>query len=268
MNSADTVTIKRKIHIMDKKSLLLKTAALIGTIVLFIVIAYAFVPEVLSGKIVNQSDISGWRGMAQETITHNAAHPHDRTAWTNSMFGGMPNVTMYDDFKGDWTAPVYDFILGGARPASYIFAALLGGFLLMLAFGVNWWIAIAGAIAVAFCSYNMQIIQVGHNTKMQAIAFMPWVLAAMVFTYRSAMKGTGKDTGTGKKGLMSWLPLTVLGAVLFAFALSFQIKANHPQITYYLAIIIFIYALVSLVALCIRKEDRSKLGRFFSASER
>lgn len=266
MNSANTVTIKRKIHIMDKKSLLLKTAALIGTIVLFIVIAYAFVPEVLSGKIVNQSDISGWRGMAQETITHNAAHPHDRTAWTNSMFGGMPNVTMYDDFKGDWTAPVYDFILGGARPASYIFAALLGGFLLMLAFGVNWWIAIAGAIAVAFCSYNMQIIQVGHNTKMQAIAFMPWVLAAMVFTYRSAMKGTGKDTGTGSKGLMSWLPLTVLGAVLFALALSFQIKANHPQITYYLAIIIFIYALVSLVALCIRKEDRSKLGRFFSAS--
>ena len=38
---------------------------------------------------------------------------------------------------------------------------------------------------MAFCSYNFQIIQVGHNTKMQAIAFMPWVLAALVYTYRA-----------------------------------------------------------------------------------
>ena len=242
---------------MERKTLIRKILAFAGIILLFIAVSYAFVPEVLSGKIVNQSDISGWRGMAQETIAHNAAHPDDKTAWTNSMFGGMPNVTMYDDFDGDWTKPLYDFLLAGARPASYLFVALLGGFLLMLSFGVNWWLAVAGAIAVAFCSYNMQIIQVGHNTKMQAIAFMPWVLAAMVFTYRSAMKGTRAS---------EWLPKTVLGATLFAFALNFQIKANHPQITYYLAIIIFIYAAVWLVWLCLSKENRKSIGRFFAAS--
>lgn len=237
---------------------------LIGAIALFLILAYGFVPEVLGGKIVNQSDFSGWRGMAQETIEHNAAHPDDPTYWTNSMFGGMPNVTMYDDFKGDWTKPVYEILMSGARPANFLFVSLLGSFLLMLAMGVNWLLAIAGAIAITFCSYNMQIIQVGHNTKMQAIAFMPWVLAALLFTYRSALEkyGKGKDGPSGS--WKSWLPASLLGAVLFALALSMQIKANHPQITYYLAIIIFIYAIVQLVHVCVR--EKRLIGRFFAVS--
>ena len=230
----------------------------IGAAVLFLVLAYGFVPEVLGGKIVNQSDFSGWKGMAQETMEHNAQHPDDPTYWTNSMFGGMPNVAMYDDFKGDWTKPVYKILMSGARPANFLFVSLVGAFLLMLSMGVNWLLAIGGAIAVTFCSYNLQIIQVGHNTKMQAIAFMPWVLAALVFTYRSALE-KHKD-GTWK----SWLPAALLGAVLFALALSMQIKANHPQITYYLAIIIFIYAIVMLVHTCMRQKKLA--GRFFIVS--
>lgn len=232
-----------------------KILVFLGTIVLFLILAYGFVPEVLGGKIVNQSDFSGWRGMAQETLSHNKANPDDPTYWTNSMFGGMPNVTMYDDFKGDWTRPVYEALLTGARPANYLFISLVGAFLLMLSFGVNGILAIGGAIAVTFCSYNLQIIQVGHNTKMQAIAFMPWVLAALVFTYRSALAASGKRKFISK---------AILGSVLFALALSLQIKANHPQITYYLAIIIFIYALVLLIHICIR--DRARAGRFFAVS--
>ena len=251
---------------MDRRSLAVRIGAFLGTVVLFIVISYAFVPEVLSGKIVNQSDISGWHGMAHEALEYNQAHPDDKTAWTNSMFGGMPTVTMYDDFDGDWTDVIYDFLLTGARPASYIFVALLGGFLLMLSLGISPFLAIAGAIAIAFCSYNMQIIQVGHNTKMQAIAFMPWVLAGMVYTYRQAMKGFREDGKDGTGSWKTWLPGSVLGATLFAFALSFQIKANHPQITYYLAIIIFIYAIVCLVRLLVSKSHRKGIPRFLAAS--
>ena len=64
-----------------------------GVILLFIVISYAFVPEVLGGKIVNQSDISGWTGMTNEVITYNEDHPEDPSFWTNSMFGGMPTIS-------------------------------------------------------------------------------------------------------------------------------------------------------------------------------
>ena len=224
-------------------------------IIFFLILAYAFVPQVLGGKIVNQSDFSGWRGMAQETMKHNEAHPEDPTYWTNSMFGGMPNVTMYDDFKGDWTKPIYDILLSGARPANYLFISLVGSFLLMIAMGVNWLLAIGGAVAITFCSYNLQIIQVGHNTKMQAIAFMPWVLAALVFTYQSVLRADDR-----KKMFIN----ASLGASMFALALSFQIKANHPQITYYLAIVIFIYAIVVFAHLILK--EKQKLGRFFTAS--
>lgn len=240
------------------KEVLKKILVYAGIILLFAVIAYGFVPQVLEGKIVNQSDIASWKGMANEAMTHNEAHPEDPTAWTNSMFGGMPTTATIDDFDGDWTDKLYDLLLTGRRPASYLFLALVGGFLLMLSMGINGIVAVAGAIAIAFCSYNMQIIQVGHNTKMQAIAYFPWVLAGIIFTYRTALAKAESWKG--------WLPKTILGATLFAFALSMQIKANHVQITYYLAIVIFIYAIALLVNLCIDKEKRSKLGRFFAAS--
>ena len=227
-----------------------------GIILLFAVLAYGFTPQVLDGKIVNQSDIASWKGMANEAVTHNAAYPDDQTAWTNSMFGGMPTTATIDSFEGDWTDAIYDFLLTGKRPASYLLIALIGGFLLMLSLGTGKAVAVAGAIAIAFCSYNMQIIQVGHNTKMQAIAYFPWVLAGVIFTYRAAMRSFA--------GAKHWLPQTVLGATLFAFALSMQIKANHLQITYYLAIVIFAYAIGLLIYLCIKRKDLLK--RFFGAS--
>lgn len=253
---------------MNKKTLK-NIGIYVGILLLFIVAAYGFTPQVLDGKIVNQSDIASWKGMANEAVTHNAAHPEDPTAWTNSMFGGMPTTATIDSFEGDWTDAIYDFLLSGRRPASYLLITLIGGFLLMLSLGTSKLIAIAGAFAIAFCSYNMQIIQVGHNTKMQAIAYFPWVLAGVIYTYRMALgsfSDTQKDKGEHGNNWKQWLPKTVLGATLFAFALSFQIKANHPQITYYLAIVIFAYAIGQFIYLCINPEKRMLLKKFFIAS--
>lgn len=242
-----------------KNNILKKIIGFAGIILLFIAISYAFVPQVLSGQIVNQSDIAGWTGMAQESVEYNNTHPEDPTYWTNSMFGGMPTVSISAQFKGDWTNWLYNLLLAGARPATYLFVSLLGGFLLMLAFGIRPVLAIGGAIAITFCSYNLQIIQVGHNTKMQAIAYMPWVIAAMVFTYRSALENLSENKTRR-------LVKTLLGSVLFAFALSFQIKANHPQISYYLAIIVFVFVIALFIKLLTLKEKKKYISGFFIAS--
>ena len=236
---------------MDKK--LLKNIGIwLGAILLFLVLSYGFVPQVLQGKIVNQSDISGYIGMSHEMSEWNAAHPDDPTYWTDSMFGGMPTTAISTQNGGDYTQWIYNLLLTGKRPATYLFITLLGAFLLMLALGISWPLAIGGAIAVAFCSYNFQIIQVGHNTKMQAIAFFPWVLAALVYTYRSI------------ESKSRWLAKVLLGAVLFSLALSMQIKANHQQITYYLAILVMLYALVEFIDILRKRKDR--ISRFFIAS--
>ena len=195
---------------MKIKEILRKALPYVIIVAGFVMIAYAYAPQVLQGKVVNQSDISSWKGMSHEILEWNEEHPDDPALWTGSMFSGMPSTQISVPYKGDATTPLYDLLFWGERPPSYLIISLLGGFLLFLAFGVNPWLSAVGAIAVTFCSYNMQIIQVGHNTKMVAIAFMPWVLAALVYAYRRK---------------------AFLGAVLFALALSFQIKANHPQIT-------------------------------------
>ena len=255
-----------------------------GVLLLFIGLAYGFTPEVFEGKIVNQGDISQWKGMANEAMTYNEAHPEDPTAWSNAMFGGMPTTATIDSFEGDYTDPIYDTLLTGRRPASYLLIALIGGFLLMLSLGTSILVAVGGAIAMAFCSYNFQIITAGHNTKMQAIAYFPWVLAAVIFTYRSALKGIGLPrrsaprndvkadaakvipSVTLESSWKSWIPKVILGAVLFGFALSFQIKANHPQITYYLGIVVIAYALGLFIYLCIDKKRWAQLKRFVAAS--
>ena len=237
---------------MDKKKLLKNIGIALGAVVFFLVLSYGFVPQVLDGKIVNQSDISGFVGMSHEMSEWNAAHPDDPTYWTDSMFGGMPTTAISTQNGGDATQGIYNLLLTGKRPATYLFIALLGAFLLMLALGISWPLALGGAVAIAFCSYNFQIIQVGHNTKMQAIAFFPWVLAALVYTYRSI------------ESKSRWLAKVLLGAVLFSLALSMQIKANHQQITYYLAILVMLYALVEFIDILRKRKDR--IGRFFIAS--
>ena len=245
-----------------KKKILLYAGIVVGLLVL----SYAYVPQVLGGKIVNQSDISGWQGMSHEMMEWNAAHPDDQTAWTESMFGGMPTATIHASTKGDWTQNIYDFLLLGRRPATYLFISLLGAWLLMLALGIHPLIAVGGAIAVTFCSYNLQIIQVGHNTKMQALAFLPWVLAALIYTYHRALGGSEAKPDSGATAATApaarWLPGTILGAALFGLALSFQVKANHPQITYYLALLILIYVIVLVVSIW----KKRLWGRFFTAS--
>ena len=223
-----------------KKNLLICLGIVLG----FLVLSYAFVPELLSGKIVNQSDISGWQGMSHEKLEWDKAHPDEPAAWTGAMFSGMPTTSIQSSTKGDWTQVLYDLLLTGKRPATYFFISLLGAFLLMLSLGISPLVAAGGAIAVTFCAYNVQIVQVGHNTKMQALAFLPWVFAAMVFTYRKATAEGGPK----------WA-LTALGAALFGLALSFQIKANHPQISYYLAMMILIYVVVLFISLLRRKQS-------------
>lgn len=220
------------------KELLKKIGIALGIVVFFLLLSYGFVPQVLEGKIVNQSDISGFVGMSHEMSEWNSEHPDNPTYWTDSMFGGMPTTAISTQNGGDYTQSLYDLLFKGKRPAPWLFVTLLGAFLLFLALGVSWPVAIGGAIAVAFCSYNLQIIQVGHNTKMQAIALMPWVLAALVYTYKHS-KSIWK---------------AILGAALFGITLSFQVKANHQQISYYLAFMVLIYALVELVQVIKKKE--------------
>ncbi|HPW78047.1 MAG: Bacterial membrane protein YfhO [Bacteroidetes bacterium ADurb.Bin037] len=193
-------------------------------VLFFLVLSYGFVPQIFQGKVLNQGDITAWQAMAKEAGDYNKTHD-DEALWTNSMFSGMPTVTINKITRGNYTRIISRILEAGMTPASYLFLSLVGGFLFFLALGLNPWIAILGGIGMTFCSYNMQIIQAGHVTKMIAIAYMPWVLASVVYAYRKN---------------------ALLGSLFCALTVSFQVSANHPQITYYLGIIL-LFALAGLM---------------------
>ena len=80
--------------------------ARIVPVIAFLVISYAFVPQVFQGKVLNQGDTSAWKAMAKEANDYNQTHK-DEARWTNSMFGGMPTVTINKITTGNYTRSAY-----------------------------------------------------------------------------------------------------------------------------------------------------------------
>lgn len=182
---------------------------------LFLLISLAYFSPVLSGKVLVQHDISQWTGMAKEIMDYRETHG-DEPLWTSRMFSGMPAYQISVFYPSNLIKYANDFFwLWLPNPANLLFLSLISFYILMIALRTDYRIAIAGAIAYAFVSFNFVSIQAGHNTKVQAIALMPLVFAGVLLAYRER-----------------WM----LGAALTALGLSMQIYANHLQITYYTAI--------------------------------
>ena len=58
--------------------------------------------------------------------------------------------------------------LGLPAVVANLFLALLCGYILLVALGLRPLIAVAGAVALGFSSYNLAILAAGHNTCLAA----------------------------------------------------------------------------------------------------
>lgn len=195
-------------------------------LLLFMSISFVYFSPLLEGKMLDMHDIKQWQGMSKEVVDF-----HEKTGenalWTNSMFSGMPAYQIATWSDANLIQYVVKVItLGMPRPASLLFLYLLGFYILLLSLKVDYRLAAVGAIAFAFSSYFFIIIQAGHMTKAHAIAYVPIVVAAVLYTYRGKM---------------------LLGGVLTALTVALEIYANHLQITYYLALMLLIIGLVQFV---------------------
>ena len=185
-----------------------------------------FAPIVFEGQSLAQHDISQFQGGAREVQQWAATHGGHEPLWTNSMFSGMPTYLISAHFSGDWSLYLHKiFTLGLPAVVANLFLALLCGYILLVALGLRPLVAVAGAVALGFSSYNLIILAAGHNTKSIALAYAPLVLGGLLVTFR-------RD---------KWL-----GAALFALGLTMNIRSNHPQITYYLGLLIVLFGIVEL----------------------
>ena len=214
------------------KTVLTKFTPHIAAFLLFVVISFMYFSPVLEGKQLLGHDTESWMCMAKETLDYNATH-NDVTLWTNSMFGGMPTYQISMTQPYNLIKYVEDLIHIFPNTVYNLMLYLIGFYILLLAFKVNPWLAIVGAIAFSFASYNFIIILAGHNSKAITIAYMAPLIGSVFMAFRRKR---------------------VLGALLTAFFLSLAIRANHVQILYYTVFILIILAVVEFIYSIKEKE--------------
>ncbi len=182
----------------------------------FLAISYTYFYPQLSGQVLNQHDNQMYIGMSKE-VNDFRAKTGEEALWTNSMFGGMPAYLISTVYKTNLIKYVEKVIQVGQRPAAYIFVTMLGFYILLLAFGVDCWLALVGAVAFGFSSYFFIILQAGHNSKMDALSYIAPMIAGIWLAYKGRY---------------------LLGAALAGLFLGLEINAGHLQITYYGAILV------------------------------
>ena len=204
----------------------------------FLLVVVLFCKPVLDGQVLDQHDIVGWKGMAQNAFEYKDKNGHF-PLWNTNLFSGMPNYQVA--MEGDSLLPNFTKILslGLPKPMNFLFLAALCFYLLTLVMGVSPWIGLFGGLAYMLSTYNPIIIGAGHESKMWALAFLPLMFAGILALFEKRY----------------WL-----GAALTTYGIFQQIAVNHFQITYY-AILIAAAIFFSYLFVWIKQKEWAHTGR-------
>lgn len=209
-------------------------------VLVFLIVSLLFAMPALQGNVLNQHDIIGWNGVAQNAFDYKDKYGHF-PLWNTHVFSGMPNYLIAMEGRSILPDLTAILTLGLPQPINFFFLACICFYVLCMAMRVKPVIAIFGALAFAFATYNPIIISAGHITKMFAIAYMPLLLAGLILTF--------------EKKYWAGLALTTLGTYL-------QVGANHPQISFYLVLVSAAIGITYLVT-WIRQKDWKHAGIAF-----
>lgn len=205
----------------------------------FVIISLAYFSPVLQGKSIFQSDIVHYIGMSKQQKDFKQA-TGEETYWTNSAFGGMPTYQLGAQYPNNYIKKLDLALRFLPRPADYLFLYFIGFYILLLVLKVDLKLAALGALAFGFSTYLIIILGVGHNSKAHAIAYMPLVLSGILLTFRKHY---------------------IIGFLLTTLALALELVANHPQMTYYLMLLVLVLG----IAYIIDAYKKQELPHFFKS---
>lgn len=194
----------------------------ITALFLWKMIVYGYIP--LANDMVAHEPIKKW-------IATTSEFPH----WFPNLFSGLPSYGGYIYTPGDPIKPILDIILfnKGVKIWFYFTLGGLGLFYFLRFLGKSIFPALFGGISYALTPYGFGLINAGHNNKIMAMAFIPWILFAIMYTSRT-------------RSLRSILFLSILTAL--------QLWANHPQIVYYTWMMVGVWWLWSI---CFDLKDKT-----------
>lgn len=205
---------------MKNKNLIFSAIA----VVFFAILALVYNSPVLSDNSIIQHDIVSYRGSAEEMKTFEKS-TGENIYWSNAMFGGMPTYQTGAQYDNDFIKTVDKAFRFLPRPADYIFLLFSGFFILGMVLFKNWKYALAGSIFFAMGTYFFIIIGAGHNAKVHSIAYFAPLVAGIILLYQRKY---------------------LVGFILTTLFMGLELAANHPQMTFYLFLVMLVYFFVEL----------------------
>ena len=207
-------------------------------IVVFLLVTVIFCkPALESGVVMQQSDYAQADAMKHQSVQYRESHGV-YPLWVTSMFGGMPayNIIYEGAYSPLLTVDKF-FQLWLPKPLNFFFLSCISFYFLCLCFRIRPYVAILGALAFAFSSFNPILAAAGHDTELLALAYAPALIGGIILIF-------------GKK--------YISGFVLTALFTTMHLMQNHQQISYYTLIIIAIMTIFFAVK-WIKEEDTNHL---------
>lgn len=198
-----------------------------------------FAPDNFEGSSLRQADIrqgeaNGHEAQLYEQLTG------EKALWTGSLFSGMPTFQISPSYASNslfsWLNDLYGLYL--PSPSNLLYMMMFGFFIMLCCMRVPWQYGLIGAVAWGFSSYFTILIGAGHIWKYLALTFIPPTIGGLVLAYRGRY---------------------IAGAALTSLFAMLQLNANHPQMSYYFAFVMFGLALAFLIIDLRRRRLKSWL---------
>lgn len=201
-------------------------------VIMYLIVAVFFKPQI-DGYFLKQHDIEQWMGAANETDKFREISGEE-PLWTNAVFGGMPTTQISVVYPGNYFKRISNFYYRCIpNPMGIVFLHLIGFYILGLFLKIRPLVAMLGAIAFGFASYEIIVIQAGHITKGNATALIAPLLGAFIYSYKTNR---------------------LWGIIFSAIFMAFEIGMNHLQITYYFLFVLFFVGIYLLVDAIQKKQ--------------
>lgn len=197
---------------------------LLNIVILYLATAVFFGPLYQGKKIASGDSIQSLTN--RNEIYQYQEETGERVYWSNSMFGGMPDVSLYG-VKFIYPGKLFQKLNNLApRPADLVFKAMLVAYISFALLGINVWLCLLGGLASGLTTNYLVITEAGQYGKIACASLSPMIMAGLILAFRQ-----------------KWLA----GGVVIAFSSAMALFTRHPQMLYYLFLSLLIGGLAYLV---------------------
>ena len=186
---------------------------------------------VVNGMVPLASDMVAHQPI-KEWIKSIEDFPH----WFPNLFSGMPSYGGYIYTPGNPLNKIINFILfnSGLKQWFYLSFGGLGLYCFLRFKNISYFSSVFGGVAYSLTPHVFGLINAGHNTKIMAFSFVPWIFFSVSYLFQ-------------EKSIKSVLFLSIISA--------FQLWVNHPQVVYYTWMFIFGYWAYSFTYKSMKKKS-------------